>query len=206
MPIRDKLTGKPLSGAALRARRAARAQEQAQGQTPTPAPSKPRKAPGKAAGAKPAPPAEGYAGLTPPPVAEGYHAALAWAQGLAARGAAMARSGADPVRVAAVGGVLTALAKLRGVALDSETAVANLASYFSERVEVLGGAPPAEAVGRGIWAWWQMCRLAFETATGDTLDVSQVQHAAKSLAVVGLLNPVRALDELAERIRRAGSV
>lgn len=185
MPSRDPLTGKRLSGSAQRARAAARA-------APPPRKPPPRRL---------APLAVGYDGLEYPP--PGYHASLAWAQGLAARGAALARANQDPVRVRLVGQVLAQLARLKGPAQDSETACAAAREYLGLVVDVQGDAPPAEPVARSIWAWIALCRLAYTAATDEDADESQVLHAARQLAQVGLLHPQRAFDDLATRVQKA---
>lgn len=202
MPSRGP-DGRPLSGAALRRRRRerdAQATEPQQRATKAPRCAKP-------AGAQKPPAAPprgaGLGDLPPPPRESGYHESLVWAQGLAARAAALAKNGGDPDRVRLLGQTLRELAKLKGPALDSENAVFASALYLDERIDVLADQPPERPVARGIWAWWKICELLHEVATEEDVDEGQVQHRSKALAAVGLCHPQRVFDELAERVKKA---
>lgn len=177
MPIRDPVTRKPLSGAALKRLRAARAATLA------------------------LPPAAAAAPTTPP-IGKGIDAGILWASTVQAYAASLSRQGHDFERIRVVTYLSTCLGKLRHLAQESEQAIKVLSYYRGVQIDPHVDTPPAQQVGHACWAWWQIAKLIYEALT-QPIDEKLIQHRAKALVAVGSVFPSAEVDRLTAEIDNA---
>ena len=116
----------------------------------------------------------------PPLHAGGVAAGVVWAARLQAEAAVHATYRRDPARVRALGLIVKAVSQVKTAAADSERAVRLAAAYLGRDIATTEDAPPVEAAGLVLWAFWRLCSLAHTTATQEgEVDEGQVAHQAR---------------------------
>ncbi len=184
MPAIDPTTGKPLSGAAKRRRRAERV----------------------ASLLPEAPGANPFEGFPEPPLTGTPVDVEAWGAQLGAVALEAAGRGEDPCRVAWVVKSLRRLGQLKDRARHSAKAVVILREFRKEHVDLLSDERPAHVVAVVAWAYYRMARTIHEAATSSAAWGEEAEARfspiVEAAAALGYLPQVQAIRELTARLRK----